>query len=263
MDAETYCGFIASVAKCGYFRSDSPPIDGAVDLGYSSSCGSGLLDALIKDMAEDILDISEEMAKLLHNGFATGFPASGMALLQKNDQLHRLTTLCESNMLIADRVSVNHESGRCTATNSTLRLIVLEESQRLHVHDTLIEMARVKSIEYTNKLAAKGRAPRDAAEKAEMATQIITNFSHWLDSREGKPYTAIVDGPNVAYFGWGRVNLPQLQRMVDELEKQGEHPLVIMPEKYTRRKFHLRAGTVCYMTSTLHCVFLFISSFSS
>ena len=248
MDAETYCGFIASVAECGYFRSDSRPINGAMDLGYTTACGSGLLDELVSDMAEDILDISEEMAKLLHNGFATGFQDSGMALLQDNDQLQPLTSLCKPDILIADRVSVNHDSGRCIATNSTLRLIVLEESQRLHVHDTLIEMARVKSIEYTNKLAAKGRAPRDAAEKAEMATQIITNFSDWLDSREGKPYTAIVDGPNVAYFGWGKVNLLQLQRMVDELEKQGEHPLVIMPEKYTRRTFHLRAGTVRHMT---------------
>jgi hypothetical protein len=105
-------------------------------------------------------------------------------------------------------------------------------------------MARMKSIEYTSRLAAKGRAPRDAAEQAEQASQIIANFSYWLDNREGKPYTAIIDGPNVAYFGFGKVSMVQLQRMVDELERLGEHPLVVMPEKYTRQKFYLRAGNV-------------------
>ncbi|KAL3795041.1 hypothetical protein HJC23_006362 [Cyclotella cryptica] len=253
MDAETYCGFIASVAECGYFRSDSKPIVGATDLGYSSASGSGLLDALVSDMAEDVLDISEEMARLLHNGFAMGFKESGMTLLQQSDDMLPLTSLCDPHAIVADRVRVDRDTGRCPATNATLRLIVLEESQRLHVHDTLLEMARVKSVEYTSRLEAKGRATRDNAEQAELATQILKDFSDWLETREGRPYTAIIDGPNVAYFGWGRVNLNQLILMVDELEKQGEHPLVIMPEKYTRRKFHLRQGLVCLLWNSYLC----------
>lgn len=247
MDAETYCGFIASVASWGYFRSDSKPVVSAIDLGYSPAFGSGLLDALVSDMAEDILDISEEMARLLHNGFAMGFKDSGMTLLQHSDHMLPLTTLCDPHTIVADRVSIDRKTGRCPATNATLRLIVLEESQRLHVHDTLLEMARVKSVEYTSRLEAKGRATRDNAEQAELATQILKDFSDWLENREGRPYTAIIDGPNVAYFGWGRVNLQQLALMVGALEKKGEHPLVIMPEKYTRRKFYLRQGLVSFI----------------
>jgi hypothetical protein len=253
MDAATYCRFIASVAECGYFSSNSKPIGGAVDLGYNPAFGAGLLDRLVSDMAVDVLDISEDMAKLLHNGFATGFKHSGMALLQEADQFEPLKKPCGPKTLVASRVSIDHDTGRCPATNSTLRLIVLEESQRWHVHDTLIDMARVKSIEYTSRLAARGRVPLDAAEQAEQATQIISNFSNWLDVREGRPYTAIIDGPNVAYFGWGKVNLYQLKRMVDKLENQGEHPLVVMPEKYTRRKFYLRAGSVGY-ANNFNCI---------
>jgi hypothetical protein len=238
MDSETYCGFIASVAECGYFRSDSKPLDGA------AASGSGLLDALISDMAEDVLDISADMAKLLHNGFAKGFKGSRLDFLEEDKDLEQTTELCNPSSLVADRVMIEKDTGRCPVTNSTLRLIVLEQSQRKHVHDTLLDMARMKSIEYTSRLAAKGRAPRDAAEQAEQASQIIANFSYWLDNREGKPYTAIIDGPNVAYFGFGKVSMVQLQRMVDELERLGEHPLVVMPEKYTRQKFYLRAGNV-------------------
>lgn len=259
MDADTYCGFIASVAECGYFRSDSKPIDGATDLGYSSF-GSVLLDELISDMAGDVLDISEENSELLHNGFALGFKESGMKVLQQSDHLTPLATLCEPQTIVADRVSVDKDTAKCLATNATLRLIVLEESERVHVHDTLIEMARVKSIDYTSKLAAKGRTTRDNAEQAELATQILKDFSDWLENREGRPYTAIIDGPNVAYFGWGRINLHQLMLMVDALEKQGEHPLVVMPEKYTRKKFYLRQGMVSFKTSNLYLLILHASN---
>jgi hypothetical protein len=60
-------------------------------------------------------------------------------------------------------------------------------------------------------------------------------------TREGKPYTAIVDGANVAYFGQnfeqGKFNYYQIQFLVDALESKGEHPLVILPQKYARKYF--------------------------
>lgn len=56
------------------------------------------------------------------------------------------------------------------------------------------------------------------------------------------------DGANVAYFGWGKINVYQLSLMVTALEKQGEHPLVIMPQKYTRKKFYLRQGVTQFLS---------------
>jgi len=244
MDAATYADFIAAVAANGYFRSDSNCIVGAEDLGYSCACGPELLDALITEMAEDVLDISEESARILHNGFALGFHESGLPTIPNSSTMTPMTTLCNNTTLVANRVIIDKTTAKCPATSTTLRLIVLEQSQRIHVHDTLLEMAREKSIEYTAKLASKGRSTKDNAQKAQQATQIIKEFSEWLDAREGRPYTAIVDGANVAYFGWGKVNVHQLIHMVDALEKQGEYPLVVFPEKYTWRKFHLRQGMI-------------------
>lgn len=242
MDASTYANFIAAVAQHGYFRPDSNCIVGAQDLGYNRSCGPDLLNSLLSEMAEDVLDISEESARVLHNGFALGFHGSGLDVLSDTETMRITTTRCENGSLVANRVLVDNESAICSATGATLRLIVLEQSQRVHVHDTLLEMAREKSKEYTAKLASKGRSTNDNAEKAELATQILKEFSEWLDTRSGKPYTAIVDGANVAYFGWGRVNVYQLMHMVNALERQGEHPLVIFPQKYTLQRFHLRQG---------------------
>ena len=239
MDDLTYSNFIAAVAKNGYFLPDSKEIKGGKDLGYLPASGSKLLDALVTDMAQDVLDISEESAKILQEGFALGF--QGMAQCAANN-LEPIHDPCHSEILVANRVVINHDTGKCPATDATLRLIVLEPQQRVHVHDTLLEMARQKSMDYTSKLAAKGRVTHDHVEKAEMATKILKDFSQWLDSRDGCPYTAIVDGANVAYFGWGKINVHQLHHMVAALKKQGESPLVVFPQKYTRRKFHLRQG---------------------
>ena len=240
MDAATYADFISAVAENGYFRSDSNCIVGAEGLGYSRACGPDLLDALITEMAEDVLDISEESARVLHNGFASSFKGSGLNSISDSDDMKPIATFCDDGILVANRVAVDKDTAKCPATGTTLRLVVLEQSQRIHVHDTLLEMASEKSKEYTSKLASKGRSTHDNAEKAELATQILKEFSDWLDTREGKPFTAIVDGANVAYFGWGKVNIHQLNLMVNALEEQGEHPLVVFPQKYTRRKFHLR-----------------------
>ena len=244
MDASTYANFIAAVAQHGYFRSDSNCILGAQDLGYSRSCGPDLLNSLLSEMAEDVLDISEESARVLHNGFALGFHEYGLDVLSDADSMSVAATRCDDESLVANRVLVDYDSAICSATGTTLRLIVLEQPQRVHVHDTLLEMAREKSKEYTAKLASKGRSTNDNAEKAELATQILREFSEWLDTRSGKPYTAIVDGANVAYFGWGRVNVYQLMHMVNALERQGEHPLVVFPQKYTLQRFHLRQGII-------------------
>lgn len=239
MDDLTYSTFIASVAKNGYFLANSKEIDGGSDLGYDPASGPKLLNALITEMAQDVLDISEEAAQILQTGFAVGF--KGMVLCAANT-FDRITTFCDSNTLVANRVSVDRDTGKCSATDATVRLIVLEPGQRVHVHDTLLEMAREKSMEYTAKLAAKGRVAYDHVEKAELATKILKDFSEWLDARQGRPYTAIVDGANVAYFGWGKINVHQLYHMVEALKKQGEYPLVVFPQKYTRQKFHLRQG---------------------
>jgi len=245
MDASTYADFVAAVARNGYFRTGSECVPCAESLGYRASRGPALMDELVSEMAEDVLDISEESAMALRDGFAVGFgtstttsPSSGPGI----GTMAPLTTRVGYRTLVADRVAVDADTAICPATGATLRFMILDKAQRVHVHDTLLEMAREKSMEYTARLAAKGRSTADNAEKAEQATQILREFSEWMDEREGPPYTAIVDGANVAYFGWGRVNVYQLVHMVNALERLGEHPLVVFPQKYTNQRFHLRQG---------------------
>ena len=62
--------------------------------------------------------------------------------------------------------------------------------------------------------------------------------------RDGEPFTAIVDGANVAFFGRGVVDYHHVKTVVDALEDMNEKVLVVMPPKYLQRKFYIRKGNV-------------------
>ena len=75
----------------------------------------------------------------------------------------------------------------------------------------------------------------------------VTKYSVSVCStREGKPFTAIVDGANIAYymqnFEGGTFNFHQIKFMVEALEKMNENPLVVLPHKYSSKSFHISMG---------------------
>lgn len=51
-----------------------------------------------------------------------------------------------------------------------------------------------------------------------------------------------LDGPNVGLYGCGKFRYSQVNEVVEELERMGERPLVIMPQKYIGPIFYLRKG---------------------
>jgi hypothetical protein len=132
-------------------------------------------------------------------------------------------------------VDINQTTGECPETGATLRLFALTEEQRRHVHDTLLEMAASQHEEHCDKMRAKGKL--NEGQDGDYALQELSSFSAWLNNREGEPFTAFVDGPNVAYFGHGNVHYSQVQLVIDELERMGERPLVTMPQKYVQSSF--------------------------
>jgi hypothetical protein len=71
-------------------------------------------------------------------------------------------------------------------------------------------------------------------------SSLIVSYSE----REGEPFTAIVDGPNVGYFGHGTIKYSQIKHVVDHLESMNERPLVLMPHKYVQPKFHSSIGAI-------------------
>ena len=68
---------------------------------------------------------------------------------------------------------------------------------------------------------------------------LINEFSppcRCYSTREGEPFTAILDGANIAYymqnFDQGKFNVYQIAFIQEALERMGENTLVIMPYKY-------------------------------
>jgi anti-anti-sigma regulatory factor len=98
-------------------------------------------------------------------------------------------------------------------------------------------MAATQQREYGGKLKVQGKGLDDR--NGSSAREELSKFSSWLQDREGEPYTAFVDGPNVCFFGHGSIHYSQIKAVVDELERKGEKPLVTMPSKYIAKTFWL------------------------
>jgi len=237
LEPENYVLLIATIAENGFFRENSEPISGANDLGYKASAGPDLFDELVEEMAEDALEISSALARRLYNSFAVGFKGLDMAKHLK--QMHSLAGMfptnevAEDGELVASRVVVDAQSAMCPRTKAKLRLISLGEDQRKKFYDTLLELSMSRMQQFQENF----RKPSDHAVAAEQ----LARFANWLNKRPGAPFTAIVDGPNVAYymqnFDQGKFNYHQLQFVVDALVSMKENPLVILPFKYTKPKF--------------------------
>lgn len=259
-DAETYVLMLTSLARRGFFRNTANAahaISTSVldELGFEQGYGAGLFNGLVSQMAEDVLDISSDSAKEIRNAFVDSFSSLNPSAQKAGRNLYHvpfdcdmapLSTLSKADELVANRVRLGTNSTSCPRTNATLRLIQLDEDQRKHVHDTLLEMADHQFEVYQAKMQQKSKKAKTASDPLEdnYAKKHIEGFAKWLNEREGNPFTSIVDGANVAYYGLGTVNYHQIEQMVTSLEERGETPLVVIPQKYTQKKFWLRQGYV-------------------
>ena len=216
------------------YSNDASPIEGATDLGYEYSCGPRLLDEIVSDMAENVLEISSASARRLSNSLASGSKdipkadsGNSHSVVSKLKEAHPLAPMQVSkdaaaiNEVVACRVLLNRSTGVCEVTGAQQQLILLGPDQRKQLHNDLIDLAGNQYTNYMKDIDLV-RDKHAASDSANKASEQLQKFSDWLNTREGEPYTAIVDGANVGYymqnFTNGRFNYHQIKFMVDTLE---------------------------------------------
>lgn len=241
LESENYVLLLSTIAENGYFKPSSPGIEGVNDMGYSNASGPGLFDELVTEMAEDVMEISSSGARRIYNAIAMCFEGE-----PEFDNIELISTLsgvkenneeAHENEPILSRVTVEKTTGICPRSGVKLQLIKLEKDQQHQLHQSLLELSTQKFEDYN-----AGHSKND-----DFAADQLNQFALWLDSREGDPFTAIVDGANVAYymqnFNQGSFNYHQIQFMVDALKKMNENPLVILPFKYCSKSFWISSTT--------------------
>jgi len=256
-DVESYTILLSSLAKFGYFFGDKQQVGEREDLGDDDDLyGPKLFDFLVSDMANDILELTEATSIELFDAFQQGMKdhveENSITADQNEDQSLSKTTE-SSKTVVVDRVEISKDNGTCPATDVKLRLLALDNIQRQHVHDTLLEMSKKNTEEFLTSNIKWQEANKDTNPATKGNIEIMTSkleesygyqelrkFSEWLDEREGNLFTTIVDGANVAYYGHSNVHYSSLKKVVEKLESMGERPLVVMPEKYTWKKFSVR-----------------------
>jgi hypothetical protein len=268
---ETYSLLIGAAARNGWFRSKNNEVPDHVKLSrkgmqilkFTVSSGPILFDELCNEMANDILELDESSAATIMDGLNVGFnipsPTSFTTgwlsdisrwfhhFAQSNSIKHKA-----KRRLFIERVSVDNTTGICRKSGAQLRLLTLSKKQKRNVHDSLLEMATFEQEKFcgkgNNRKRTKSKGPANTeskiflnqnAKNTSYAVKELSLFSDWLRHRSGDAYTAIIDGPNVAYYGHGDVRWNQVEQVLNKLEQMGENPLVIMPQKYLSPKFYI------------------------
>jgi pentatricopeptide repeat protein len=195
-DAEAYILLLSSLARHGYFKVQE-----------NADYGPELLDKLVAAMADDVLEISTELAMDLETGFREGFSNNIMMDISSNGPPILRFENCDNSVSLGDRLSISGDTPTsvfverveipqnrtCPKTGTKLRLISLDESQRQHVHDTLLEMAEAESQEFAAKISVQKKRkeqPGDAQTQRysreeevpkDGAYQALLKFSDWLE----------------------------------------------------------------------------------
>jgi hypothetical protein len=248
LDAETYIMVIAGLLENGCFESSANPIQGALELGYSVASGPALFDDLLSEMSKRIYEIPMGQVNRFYYALSKAFPD---ASLQPADSLNPVPFSVDSakdDDLIASRVRVDPDTGKCLHSNVHLRLIKLSDEDMEQFKQNLITVARQQNEEVATKFSdGRQRINKDPKEE-------LSQFLKFLDERQGKPYTAFLDGANIGFnsqnFENGRFSFHQIQLVVDALEQRGETPLVICPTKYMHNTiYRIHFDSVQKMTS--------------
>lgn len=177
MDAEAYALIIGSLAKFGYFKTESYVADEFRKAGFDASHGPDLFDVIATMMGEDILELTETAARRIFKDFVEGFGISSLCSVGPSEYIPSLSDdNAESSCLKMGRVEIMHTTGLCPATGATLRLFRLGDEQRQHVHDQLLEMARLSYQEFT-----KNKANTAEKENQDYGFAQLSKFSEWLE----------------------------------------------------------------------------------
>jgi pentatricopeptide repeat protein len=231
LDADTYSLILSSLAKAGCFAPLRTIEEATFIVSDGVELGPRLLDDICSKMSDDLLDLTEEAATRIWKAFIS---------TESNEMLSNVPmaiAASDASVPIVGRVSVDDKTGMCRTSEAQLRLFALTADQRRHVHDTLLDMAAAQQREYGDKLKGQGKVLDDR--NGFYAREELGKFSTWLHEREGEPFTAFVDGPNIGFYGHGTVHYSQIKAVVEALEQRGERPLVTMPSKYIAKSFWL------------------------
>ncbi len=173
LDSDTYALIIGSLARFGRFCNNAEPIDGFHESGFSFSHGPPLFGEIATEMGQDILELPQSTAKRIMYDFIEGFTGTTDPGLYH--EIPHIDGHSGVARLHIGRVGIGLTTGLCPASGAKLRLFRLDEDQRQHVHDTLLEMARSSYQEFT-----KNRQKAED-EDQDYGFHQLTRFSEWLE----------------------------------------------------------------------------------
>ena len=201
MDVDTYALIISTLAENGSFFENAENLvevpvgtNGAITstatsgAGHSfSDYGPELFDQIMNDLAQDMMEISEDAAKIITAAFQNSGKSSTLEedeipFLCEEEDVSLLNRGVRAPTVNIGRVRVNDTTAICPVSKSKLRLFALNDMQREHVHDTLLEMAKIQHQEFFQR-STKGKkiAGKKENQDPEYGYKQLKLYSEWLE----------------------------------------------------------------------------------
>jgi len=124
-------------------------------------------------------------------------------------------------------------SGRCAETGRQLRLVGLSRCEARVVRSALLAKIPPRFLPEVGRFA---RFLRKRLTRPKSATEFATEACDGCPGEATRPFSVVVDAPNVAYHRQnkvpgGRFQFTQIERLVEALKQSGEEPLIVLPFK--------------------------------
>jgi hypothetical protein len=244
-DADTYVSLLEGVAKAGVFMTNAPPVERATQFGFVHSSGPGLFEQMVQEMAEEIVELPDNLEERLKDSLSWGeVNADGpVDVITDNRAQPAVSKSDRHTNSIAEYVSIDNLIGSCPLTGIKLQLFRLNEDQMDQISSNILDSSD-KSREHWLK-TSRSKNPNKQEGSEMTSSNELRSFINWLNTRTGKPYTAIIDGGNVGFFNQnlvGDFSYQQIKFVHDSLLQIGENPLVILPRKYGNNSFINKVG---------------------
>jgi hypothetical protein len=180
LESENYVLLLATLAEHGYFRPDSPLIQGIADSIPSAKSnedsyrGPMLFDFLLSQMADDVLEITSASARRLHNSLLQGFQntnyAKNTTLIHSFTNMRYENELAKPNDLVVSRVAIDEKTAICPRTAVKLPLILLNDSQKAQLRSSVLKSSNEQHDSHVG-----------AKLKTNLASDELISFANYLE----------------------------------------------------------------------------------
>ncbi|CAM9249804.1 unnamed protein product [Chrysoparadoxa australica] len=213
---ELYCTYIMGLAGAGMLWD---------------AVAAGEVGTLLLELSYQVCELEEKVLYMLADAFNEGLDIPIAQVVNMGGDVANEASM---HAATTEKTAEAIDCAGCPVCGQELAAVGLTTAEK--------EKLRAGVKKLVTERARTARLKRSKYGEGDSASAELEDFIGWLELKhaEGCQYTAIIDAPNVAYFGQnclgGSFQIAQIDQVVLALQREGEKPLVVCPARYLKKE---------------------------